>query len=906
MVERTESLQWRPFVMDFGVAHDTTSNQGLTQTGTLLGTPQYMSPEQARGDIKSIDRRSDVYSLGAMLYELLSGEPPFEAESLADLLVQVLDREPIPLSRRNPNLPADLQTITQKCLNKAPAERYESARALAEDLRRYLDDQPILAQRMGILRRIYRQARRQKLLFSLAAALLFTTLGLFTYGIQVRLEARERERQAQRQAVLAQHLGQEIKDMEWLLRSSRQLRIHNLEGEKAIIRKRMHKIQAELLGYGELSRGLAHYALGRGHLALHEYRQAFDELKRAMENGYQDAEAHYALGFVLGKHFEQAIYEARLAGGGDWAKKQQKELEAKYLQPALSSLMRSRSLKLDAPQYLEGLIAYYQRDYETALRQADEALREAPWLYEAAKLAGDVHLERALSARDSGHYEEAEREFAAAVKSYEKAAAEGQSDGEVYEGLAEAWVRQIEMDLNRGKAVDKAYAAAVLASDKLHTVEPQSIAGPLKKSFAAMMTMATTGGGLSSAERVAQCLHAADTVLRTQPGHPYASDAAANCHIMAAEGARGRGEDPEPLVRQAIALLEPSVIRYPHFLWGLNDLGLDYCFLGIYWQTHGNPSARQMLEKSLEKFAAAATLDPTYVFAINNSLSVLSNLIPEAKSDSELQRLLLRSEEWLSKCKALNSQHQQCFNNFFQVYARAAHRAWLAGQDPQASIKRAMENLTETRKLGGSLLDAEQHAALLHLVWARDLVQKRQDPGAALIELQTDLSRCFAIAKEDAMCRTLEAQAEWVQAEWLSRQQKPAAARLQAALAKATLATQSPEPYPDAWQTLAETLLRLVRTEEKQPRLRGLHLVQGLLAVDKLFTINPNHALGLATQGALLLERARTESAPPAQKMAARSAAQAFERALVLDPFLKHAYVESLKEAQGILQSVSD
>jgi hypothetical protein len=119
-------------------------------------------------------------------------------------------------------------------------------------------------------------------------------------------------------------------------------------------------------------------------------------------------------------------------------------------------------------------------------------------LYEARKLQGDVHLERALHERDSGKYEEAEKEFAAAVRRYTEAGAAGESDGEVFEGLAEAWVRQIEMAANRGQSTEAAYQAAVAASDRITMAEPNTIAGHLKKAFAAMLTMALVGGGKSS------------------------------------------------------------------------------------------------------------------------------------------------------------------------------------------------------------------------------------------------------------------------------------------------------------------------------------------------------------------------------------------------------------------------
>ncbi len=896
MMERTADGRFHPYVLDFGVAHDANAGYSLTQTGALLGTPQYMSPEQARSETKKIDRRSDVYSLGAMFYELLTGEPPVQGESLTDILLQVLDNDPRPLRQLDPSLPIALETVTLKCLQKEPSARYDSAKALAEDLRRYLDDEPVHARRIGAIRRLYQKARRHKPLVALGIALLASLLGLVGYGVRTRLEARSRERLAQRQAELAKRLGQEIKDMEWLLRSSRQLQLHDLEREKSIVRHRMAKLQRELAGYGDLSRAIAHYALGRGHLALHEYPQALTELRAALALGYKDSELHYALGLVLGKHFEQAIYEARLSGGGDWAKKQLKDLEPSFLFPAIASLRVSRAMMRDSPEYLDGLIAYYQRDYDGALNKAQAALRDAPWLYEAAKLQGDVHLERALQARDAGRDGEAEREFASAVSSYEAAAAEGRSDGEVYEGLAEAWVRQIEMAVRHGQSAEAAYAKAVAASDKLTAAEPQSVAGPLKKASASIMTMSLLSSSLSSTERVRQCRAAADVVLAKQPENPYAQDAAASCYLSAVEVARQHGEDPEPLLRQAVSLLESATKQYPHFLWGINDLGNAYFTLGIHLQLHGAPGAREMIEKSLQAFLAAAALDPAYLAAPANALGALAVLTPEVQSMDELQGVLSRADRNFASCITINKQEANCYDNYFQSYARAANRELFAGKDPQPSLQRALENLALTRKLSNQLIDAEQHAALAHLVQARDLVLRKEDPTTALEQIKNDLVACFGIAAQDVVCRTLAAQAEWVDADWQASRNLPSARSLNAALTKALLATQSPEPYPDAWQTLAATYLRLARGAS--PKQRALHIAKGLGATQRLFAMNPHHALGLATHGELLLLRADTESDLTTRQQTARVALQALQEALKRDSFLSHTYAPLLQAAQ--------
>ncbi len=137
--------QSEPKVTDFGVAKQQGNDSEMTAQGQILGTPSYMPPEQAAGQGDGVDQRSDVYALGAILYALLTGRPPFQAATAMETMIQVLDQDPVPISQLNGTIPRDLETICLKCLQKDPAKRYESAEALAEDLQRYLDDEPIVA-----------------------------------------------------------------------------------------------------------------------------------------------------------------------------------------------------------------------------------------------------------------------------------------------------------------------------------------------------------------------------------------------------------------------------------------------------------------------------------------------------------------------------------------------------------------------------------------------------------------------------------------------------------------------------------------------------------------------------------------------------------------------------------------
>lgn len=150
-----------PHITDFGLAKRLSGEPGKTRTGTVLGTPSYMAPEQAQGR-RDIGPPADIYSLGAILYELVTGRPPFQAETPLDTAMQVLHNDPVPPRLLNPDVDHDLDTICLKCLQKDPQLRYPTAAALAEDLQRYLDGEPISARSFNVLDRLARTLERSQ------------------------------------------------------------------------------------------------------------------------------------------------------------------------------------------------------------------------------------------------------------------------------------------------------------------------------------------------------------------------------------------------------------------------------------------------------------------------------------------------------------------------------------------------------------------------------------------------------------------------------------------------------------------------------------------------------------------------------------------------------------------------
>jgi WD40 repeat protein len=196
-----QSAIGNPKITDFGLAKNLDEPSGQTGSGTILGTPSYMAPEQAVAGKHPVGPAADVYALGAVLYEMLTGRPPFKAATVLDTLEQVRSQEPVPLRRLQPKVPRDLETITLKCLEKEPRRRYRSAAELAEDLRAFLDGRPIQARPVGVLEQAVKWARRRPAVAALAATVVCIAalaFGLVTRQWQAAVSAR-RETEAQRQ-----------------------------------------------------------------------------------------------------------------------------------------------------------------------------------------------------------------------------------------------------------------------------------------------------------------------------------------------------------------------------------------------------------------------------------------------------------------------------------------------------------------------------------------------------------------------------------------------------------------------------------------------------------------------------------------------------------------------------------
>ncbi len=247
-----------PKIADFGLARHIKCDHPLTLSGIQLGTPSYMAPEQILGGSDSVGPATDSYALGAILYEMLTGRPPFRAESAIETQHQVTGIEPVAPSRINASVPRDLETICLKCLSKQPRARYESAQALADDLRRFLRNDPIHARPVTRLERLVRWTRRNPAVTSLAV----TAAGLL--GLAVVFVIREAD-SARQQAAEVERWEQRLEFVDRVQQEGRFLEARAILGQlpnggSAALRERTQRAQREL----DLAERLDEIRMSRG------------------------------------------------------------------------------------------------------------------------------------------------------------------------------------------------------------------------------------------------------------------------------------------------------------------------------------------------------------------------------------------------------------------------------------------------------------------------------------------------------------------------------------------------------------------------------------------------------------------------------------------------------------------
>lgn len=424
LVEPDEDGTLVPYVLDFGIAREYAAS-GFTTPGQVLGTPGYMSPEQVRGETATLDRRADIFSIGALLYELAAGRHPFEGSSSVEVLVGILHEEPPALEELAPDLPSDLCTIIHKCLEKERQHRYDSARDLAEDLQRWLNGEPVLARAREEDRRVAHPSGFGAYLLATLGLVLICLTALFAHGWQ-----------KERAKTRSQALTLEIERVEAGLRQAHMSPPHDLSSHLLGVEKALETLVQEK------AQGPALLALGRTYLLLDQPHRALEILQESWDSGLQTPEAALILASSL---IELDVRQRQAPGCRESLAEAPPEAPRDFLPNALEVLPLAR----DAPgryssqstptllttPYPEGLLALAEGDYAEAVRCARATLDILPWLIEARLLEGRAHLLRAQNLQERRAFEGADAVLNAAESAFDAAAEIAPGDRRAQQGL---------------------------------------------------------------------------------------------------------------------------------------------------------------------------------------------------------------------------------------------------------------------------------------------------------------------------------------------------------------------------------------------------------------------------------------------------------------------------------------
>ncbi len=863
----TESV---PLPSDSGRISSSLLNSHLTRIGAIIGTPRFMAPEQHLDD--PVDERADQFGFCVSLYWALYGDFPFAGDTPEATLESVLHGRISP-PPPGATVPRWLRQVIVRGLARRPVDRYPSMATLLSALR---------ADPRTTRRRWLRSA-----LVVVAVAALATAAVVAGVAVKARRAAGE-------QARLAQQFGQEVERIAAMSRYAESLPLHDTRREFDSVRARMELLKKRMAALGPIAAGPGHEALGRGYLALERYDDARAELESTWATGYRSPDLAFALGLVHGKLYQRALADLHSTGDEKEDTARRAEVARAHRDPALRYLREIRAHEggIDAPEYVEGLIALYEQHFDDALALAQKTAEHMLWRYEGHTLEGDIHLMAGREHYWKGDFDGALAEHERAGASYRAAADVARSGVAARMGECQELLETANLEVERDRSPESTMKRALAACAQAGVVRPD-YAAPVAAQATAWQLFGKyqTRHGADPVAAHEEAIHLSRRALEIDPRDVEAEYVIGEASLTLGEWRMERSVEASAALAQAIEHVLRALKLDQGSSRGYAILCHAYYARGAYEEQRGE-DPRSSYRAGAESARKGVELAPTSFQALNAfSLSYQAIAGWEAEHGSDPTDAFNRAVEAGQKVVQISPTSDHGFINLCNEHLNWGEYQLWRGVDPQSHLSSAISACERAIQLDANFPGSHLNLGIAYTLLAAWQLEQTHDPSAAIGRGRAALTRVLDIAHEypdplDWLTKLQILEARWAAAR--GRDPTPIFAAAET-MGRRSLAL-SHGGSPDTLRVLAELFRRRAEWRGGPELAVARDVREGLDMAARALAQNPQMALAAAVQGALHLVAARASDRPAARAAEAKSAIAALEHALTLNGNLAHEY----------------